>query len=169
MTDCTVWRTNPCNKSSKGKPPSLLEMKSWNYLPHIAWEACGSLGTFTLSFIAPICALHGFLSFLYSFGGKPTFVLLCLKHCSNCSNTVFSFVAVLCFLVSALGITAGSHRLWSHRSYKATLPLRIFLTIANSMAFQVSTGPQKEVLPWIPVSEMGHNLMKRFLCPITSC
>ncbi|PKU34623.1 hypothetical protein llap_15073 [Limosa lapponica baueri] len=44
--------------------------------------------------------------------------------------------AVLCFLVSALGITAGSHRLWSHRSYKATLPLRIFLTIANSMAFQ---------------------------------
>uniref|UniRef100_A0A8C8VQP2 stearoyl-CoA 9-desaturase n=1 Tax=Pelusios castaneus TaxID=367368 RepID=A0A8C8VQP2_9SAUR len=44
--------------------------------------------------------------------------------------------AVLCFLVSALGITAGAHRLWSHRTYKASLPLRIFLTIANSMAFQ---------------------------------
>ncbi|XP_050816227.1 stearoyl-CoA desaturase [Gopherus flavomarginatus] len=42
----------------------------------------------------------------------------------------------LCFLMSALGITAGAHRLWSHRSYKAGLPLRIFLAIANSMAFQ---------------------------------
>lgn len=42
----------------------------------------------------------------------------------------------ICFLISALGVTAGAHRLWSHRSYKASLPLRIFLAIANSMAFQ---------------------------------
>uniref|UniRef100_A0A3Q0TI74 stearoyl-CoA 9-desaturase n=1 Tax=Amphilophus citrinellus TaxID=61819 RepID=A0A3Q0TI74_AMPCI len=42
----------------------------------------------------------------------------------------------LCFFISALGVTAGAHRLWSHRSYKATLPLRIFLGVANSMAFQ---------------------------------
>ncbi|KAK3554293.1 hypothetical protein QTP70_020161, partial [Hemibagrus guttatus] len=44
--------------------------------------------------------------------------------------------AWMCFLISALGVTAGVHRLWSHRSYKAKLPLRIFLAIANSMAFQ---------------------------------
>ncbi|KAL4640040.1 acyl-CoA desaturase-like [Arapaima gigas] len=44
--------------------------------------------------------------------------------------------SILCFLISALGVTAGAHRLWSHRSYKASLPLRIFLAIANSMAFQ---------------------------------
>ncbi|XP_030629318.1 acyl-CoA desaturase [Chanos chanos] len=44
--------------------------------------------------------------------------------------------ALFCFVVSALGVTAGAHRLWSHRSYKATLPLRIFLAFANSMAFQ---------------------------------
>nr|QGT37389.1 stearoyl-coenzyme A desaturase 1 [Pampus argenteus] len=44
--------------------------------------------------------------------------------------------SVLCFLISALGVTAGAHRLWSHRSYKASLPLRIFLGFANSMAFQ---------------------------------
>lgn len=44
--------------------------------------------------------------------------------------------SVLCFLVSALGVTAGAHRLWSHRSYRASLPLRIFLAVANSMAFQ---------------------------------
>uniref|UniRef100_A0A0N5A6R6 FA_desaturase domain-containing protein n=1 Tax=Parastrongyloides trichosuri TaxID=131310 RepID=A0A0N5A6R6_PARTI len=38
--------------------------------------------------------------------------------------------------LSLLGITAGAHRLWSHRSYKAKLPLRIFLMIANTMAIQ---------------------------------
>ncbi|KAF7653528.1 hypothetical protein LDENG_00081750, partial [Lucifuga dentata] len=43
---------------------------------------------------------------------------------------------VVCFLISALGVTAGAHRLWSHRSYKASLPLRVFLALANSMAFQ---------------------------------
>lgn len=42
----------------------------------------------------------------------------------------------VCYVISALGITAGAHRLWSHRSYKASLPLRIFLGVANSMAFQ---------------------------------
>lgn len=44
--------------------------------------------------------------------------------------------ASLCFVLSGLGVTAGAHRLWSHRSYKATLPLRIFLAVINSMAFQ---------------------------------
>nr|XP_045003544.1 acyl-CoA desaturase 1-like [Jaculus jaculus] len=41
-----------------------------------------------------------------------------------------------CFLIGTLGVTAGAHRLWSHRSYRARLPLRIFLIIANTMAFQ---------------------------------
>uniref|UniRef100_A0A452RBB3 Stearoyl-CoA desaturase 5 n=1 Tax=Ursus americanus TaxID=9643 RepID=A0A452RBB3_URSAM len=45
--------------------------------------------------------------------------------------------AYFCFLLTALGVTAGAHRLWSHRSYKAKLPLRIFLAAANSMAFQL--------------------------------
>ncbi|XP_034040585.1 stearoyl-CoA desaturase b [Thalassophryne amazonica] len=43
---------------------------------------------------------------------------------------------VVCYFISALGVTAGCTQLWSHRSYKASLPLRIFLAIGNSMAFQ---------------------------------
>jgi len=35
---------------------------------------------------------------------------------------------------SGAGITAGAHRLWSHKTYKAKSPLRLFLAIANSMA-----------------------------------
>ncbi|XP_027263037.1 acyl-CoA desaturase 1 [Cricetulus griseus] len=43
---------------------------------------------------------------------------------------------IMYYVISALGITAGAHRLWSHRTYKARLPLRVFLIIANTMAFQ---------------------------------
>lgn len=59
----------------------------------------------------------------------------------------FCLSAYFCFLVTALGVTAGAHRLWSHRSYKAKLPLRIFLAAANSMAFQVGS--------WLPVPVLG--------------
>jgi len=41
------------------------------------------------------------------------------------------------YMMSGLGITAGAHRLWAHRAYRATLPLRILLAVFNSMAFQV--------------------------------
>ena len=42
------------------------------------------------------------------------------------------------YMMSALGITAGAHRLWAHRGYRARLPLRVVLAVFNSMAFQVS-------------------------------
>ena len=37
-----------------------------------------------------------------------------------------------------MGITAGAHRLWAHRAYKAKLPLRVFLMLCQTLAFQVS-------------------------------
>ena len=40
--------------------------------------------------------------------------------------------------ITGLGITGGAHRLWAHRSYKATFPLRVFLMLVNSMANQGS-------------------------------
>lgn len=47
-------------------------------------------------------------------------------------------LAVLLAYITKLGITAGAHRLWSHRAYKATLPVRIFLMLATSIANQGS-------------------------------
>ena len=44
----------------------------------------------------------------------------------------------LCYFFGGLGITCGAHRLWSHRSYKATWPLRLLLMLFNSMASQNS-------------------------------
>lgn len=71
-------------------------------------------------------------------------VLMCLLHLGALYSLILipqahpltCLWAYVCFLITALGVTAGAHRLWSHRSYKAKLPLRVFLAAANSMAFQ---------------------------------
>ena len=39
---------------------------------------------------------------------------------------------------SGLGVTGGSHRLWSHRAYKAGLPVEVFLMLLQTMAGQNS-------------------------------
>lgn len=58
--------------------------------------------------------------------------------------------AIFLYLCSGLGITAGAHRLWSHKSYKAKLPLRLILTVFNTMAFQDA------VLDWSRDHRMHH-------------
>lgn len=40
--------------------------------------------------------------------------------------------------VGGFGVTAGAHRLWTHRTYKAKLPLRILLAACYSSAGQVN-------------------------------
>lgn len=39
--------------------------------------------------------------------------------------------------IGGFGITGGAHRLWSHRSYKATLPLQLILMFCYSVSGQV--------------------------------
>jgi fatty-acid desaturase len=46
--------------------------------------------------------------------------------------------AFILWPISGLGITGGVHRLWAHRSYKATPALRMFLMLVNSIANQGS-------------------------------
>ena len=57
--------------------------------------------------------------------------------------------------MGALGITAGAHRLWAHRSYKAKLPLKILLAIFNSMAFQVSIQKKYKIQFLSNVNNVG--------------
>ncbi|XP_077286019.1 acyl-CoA Delta-9 desaturase-like [Arctopsyche grandis] len=47
-----------------------------------------------------------------------------------------SLFAVTFGCLSGIGITAGAHRLWAHRAYKAKWQLRLFLTLLQTMAFQ---------------------------------
>lgn len=65
-----------------------------------------------------LAALYGF--YLMIFKAKGLTVL-------------FAYLIASC---SALGITAGAHRLWAHRSYKAKWQLRVILGIFQTIAFQ---------------------------------
>lgn len=64
---------------------------------------------------------------------------------------------ILAFLVSLLydiiggfGITCGAHRLWSHRSYKASETFRWILMICNTIAFQ------GEIYYWVRDHRVHH-------------
>ena len=54
------------------------------------------------------------------------------------------------YLIGGLGVTAGVHRLWSHKSYKAKLPLRILLMCFNCVSFQ------NDILEWCRDHRVHH-------------
>uniref|UniRef100_A0A2A4JG15 Fatty acid desaturase domain-containing protein n=1 Tax=Heliothis virescens TaxID=7102 RepID=A0A2A4JG15_HELVI len=54
------------------------------------------------------------------------------------------------FVVAEIGITAGAHRLWAHKTYKAKLPLEILLMVLNSIAFQNSA------IDWVRDHRLHH-------------
>ena len=59
------------------------------------------------------------------------------KYLSLCQLETWVWFLVLYFW-SAIGITGGSHRLWSHRSYQAHWTLRLFYMLLTSIANQGS-------------------------------
>lgn len=60
-----------------------------------------------------------------------------LLHVSKCSKETLLFAFIL-WPISGFGITVGAHRLWSHRSYEASFPVRFMLMLCNSIANQGS-------------------------------
>jgi stearoyl-CoA desaturase (delta-9 desaturase) len=56
---------------------------------------------------------------------------------TSCKPVTLLWAFVL-WLISGNGITGGVHRLWAHRSYKASFPLRVYLMLSNSIANQGS-------------------------------
>ncbi|KAJ8979942.1 hypothetical protein NQ317_003684 [Molorchus minor] len=59
----------------------------------------------------------------------------------------------------ALGVTAGAHRLWSHRSYKANLPLRIFLSIL------FASCKQHDIYEWVRDHRVHHKYSDTYADP----
>ncbi|XP_002411989.3 stearoyl-CoA desaturase 5 [Ixodes scapularis] len=53
-------------------------------------------------------------------------------------------------IFSGISVTAGAHRLWCHRAYKAKMPLRIFLMIFNCMA------AQNDIHEWVRDHRVHH-------------
>lgn len=46
------------------------------------------------------------------------------------------------YVISGLGVTAGAHRLWAHKTYKARMPLQVLLMLFNCVSFQ------NDILVW---------------------
>lgn len=73
---------------------------------------------------------------------KRFFFLIFSYRCANFNfilNAKYLYLLdIFLYRAGGYGITAGAHRLWSHRSYKAKWPLKIILIILNTLAFEVS-------------------------------
>ena len=54
------------------------------------------------------------------------------------------------YLITALGVEAGLHRYFTHRSFEASEPVKVFLGVAGSMAAQ---GP---VIFWVANHRLHH-------------
>lgn len=74
----------------------------------------------------------------------------------------FSSLGVALYSLSLFGITAGVHRLWSHRSFKAIFPLRVFLAICNSVAYQNS------IYEWARDHRVHHKYTETDADPVNS-
>ncbi|KAL2753447.1 hypothetical protein ACRALDRAFT_1044231 [Sodiomyces alcalophilus JCM 7366] len=97
-----------------GKKPHITTQPiTWgNWWQHVNWL------NITLIVFVPMCGLIG-----------SYWVQLQLK------TAIF---AVIYYFHTGLGITAGYHRLWAHRSYSASLPLRIYLAAVGAGAVEGS-------------------------------
>ena len=76
----------------------------------------------------------------------PVIIYISLAHVAafvglltttKCDNRTLLWAFIL-WPITGNGITGGVHRLWAHRSYKASLPLRVWLMLCNSVANQGS-------------------------------
>jgi stearoyl-CoA desaturase (delta-9 desaturase) len=80
-------------------------------------------------------------------------------------TSTLMFAAAL-WPITALGITAGCHRLWAHKTYKAHWTVRLFLMIVNSIASQGSIfhwARDHRVHHWFSDSEYDpHNSHRGF-------
>ncbi|CAH4036972.1 unnamed protein product [Pieris brassicae] len=68
------------------------------------------------------------------------------QHCS----TKTTIVQCIFGQMAAFGITAGAHRLWSHRSYKARMPLKLIL-----LMFYATAG-QNNLYNWVRDHRVHH-------------
>ncbi|KAL2313154.1 putative acyl-CoA desaturase [Schizosaccharomyces pombe] len=97
------------------KAPKHIQEQPWtmqNWWRHLNWLHC------MLIFGLPMIAIYGVFT-------TPL-------------QTKTLIFAIIYYAYSGLGITAGYHRLWSHRAYKAKKPLEYFLAAGGAAAFEGS-------------------------------
>lgn len=112
ITPITQPQTNDINKSSIKQQQQPEEQQQ--YKVEIVWRNVILMGLLHLG------------------------ALIGLKECFVSAQYKTIIAAYVLYVISGLGITAGAHRLWAHRAYKAKWPLRVLLACLNSMSFENS-------------------------------
>lgn len=74
---------------------------------------------------------HNVIKFAYMHLAALYGLYLCFTS-AKWATIIWGFILLEC---AKLGITAGAHRLWCHKAYKAKMPLQIILIIFNSIAY----------------------------------
>ncbi|XP_057658392.1 acyl-CoA Delta-9 desaturase-like [Diorhabda carinulata] len=64
-----------------------------------------------------------------------------------CKTIMFN---ILLAVFAGLGVTAGAHRLWAHRTYKAKLPFRVLLVFFQTIALQ------NDIYEWVRDHRVHH-------------
>jgi len=86
--------------------------------------------------IMHVMSLHAIFVLAFC-GGRDYFINMVGEAAPPVKWETLLFASLL-WPVSGLGITAGAHRLWAHKSYSAHFALRLFLMLCNSVANQGS-------------------------------
>ncbi|XP_011054376.1 PREDICTED: delta(9)-fatty-acid desaturase fat-6-like isoform X3 [Acromyrmex echinatior] len=85
--------------------------------------------------------------------------LLTFNYWQNLITTIW---IIAMYIISNIGVSGGAHRLWTHKSYKAKLPLRILLLIC------FSAGVQNTICSWVKNHRMHHKYCDTNADPHTS-
>ncbi|XP_012062684.1 PREDICTED: acyl-CoA Delta(11) desaturase-like [Atta cephalotes] len=85
--------------------------------------------------------------------------LLTFNYWQNLITTIWIIVM---YIISNIGVSGGAHRLWSHKTYKAKLPLRILLLIC------FSASAQNTIYSWVKNHRMHHKYCDTNADPHTS-
>ena len=77
-------------------------------------------------------------------------VTVCLAVFGSGATVVNLSLLIAFYLITAMGLTAGFHRLFTHRSFTARPALRVGLAVAGSMAFEGG------VISWVATHRRHH-------------
>ncbi|CAL8113886.1 unnamed protein product [Orchesella dallaii] len=138
VAESHVTQRKAANGDKSSTSDEVEGIKEWNPMDHILWM---NVFWFVLLHVG---ALYGAYLSIFSASWKT-----------------FAF-AVFTYKLSLFGITAGVHRLWSHRAYKARFPLRVFLAFCNSVSYQNS------IFEWARDHRVHHKFTETDADPINS-
>ena len=113
-------------------------LKNQKPLPPITWEnLLQNLQWLTLAIltITPSIAIYGLFTVKMRW---ETFAWSVVYYFITGLGECKCLSSIAPYLILGLGITAGYHRLWAHRSYNASKPLQYFLAIAGTGAVEGS-------------------------------